>query len=1016
MVRRGAVLVAVCVCLALFAPVGRAGANPLGEDVPVPGGSVALAKALGIEPVPERARFLSELVRVVWDAPEGKSASSDALRARLIAHLDTANRFRDALAAAERSGAGFSLSGARQKNDREKLQRVLDVVGLKLQERNKSVSVVQTDNRDADDRRQILAALGIELDGIVSRLNTGESVRLELPVEAVPLPLDVQTWSTAVFQRPVRKEDLLAEVMRDRSAALLSLGLAALDDETLQFLSEQPALVRRLYEQDAAAFAAFAGGLRIRQGAVVVAGGPVATSLWEAVVDAPVTRPDRFVRELFSRREGRVAYIFNAVAHFDGRARAFALGLWIDDAGRRLARFKSFLDASDGFPGWGVSERPFSRPSDDAVVMLTRIIADERGVPSAPSWRAFWSDAFDGLDIPQEPARALGNVERDGIVDAAWLAEATLNAPTHLRAERLDQLAFGQRAFAGIDKSALPDALIAVRAFPRYRMLVLTLERLGVTSPGVYAASVLHAERLTALEPARAPAALSQYQGALALLVRLARVHRLDVRQREALLTSLANVAVTKDGYAGGIARWLRSELLPSLGDTAGDADATLLQALAGRATSADAAPVLVSWEERDYRVNLTEAESKRIARTLQRVKPTPVRQILELERVANALLRAEVRDNDISAASGQLTTLASSWSPAARDKVTFAIRDLSKITRPADVQKARGAANDLMGVVDDSLADALRVWAYAIDLGDSNGGRVISSDVMSRHDFGFLEHDNDRRLRLPWSEPEPVVQPGVPWHVSGALVGLDLGLSQTLLRRVSADMLPGPPRLLAADRDVFVKTLALQNPTEFTEDEVTTVADAVAAGRQRVTQLEKSSATIDDVADEISMDGGRRRALRWSLTHEPVNALSYFSLADLLQLGRARPRESSRQWGVAAVALDGCLCVELPVSGRSTVLAGRSRGGQIASQIADLNLRVLLALYELRLPATLSRGVLAAATQDYIDNVKPLYPDDWLTLARSAQSIPNDRIADYVAALTVDGTLSPVSQSPRTR
>ena len=94
--------------------------------------------------------------------------------------------------------------------------------------------------------------------------------------------------------------------------------------------------------------------------------------------------------------------------------------------------------------------------------------------------------------------------------------------------------------------------------------------------------------------------------------------------------------------------------------------------------------------------------------------------------------------------------------------------------------------------------------------------------------------------------------------------------------------------------------------------------------------------------------------------------------------------------------------------------MVGRSRGGQISGQVADLNLRILLALRDLGLPSALAKGVLAAATQDYIDSVRPLYPDDWLTLVRSAQALSTDRIADYVAALTVDGTLSPVVRSPR--
>jgi hypothetical protein len=51
---------------------------------------------------------------------------------------------------------------------------------------------------------------------------------------------------------------------------------------------------------------------------------------------------------------------------------------------------------------------------------------------------------------------------------------------------------------------------------------------------------------------------------------------------------------------------------------------------------------------------------------------------------------------------------------------------------------------------------------------------------------------------------------------------------------------------------------------------------------------------------------------------------------------------------------------------------------------------------------------VLAGAIQDYIEQVRPLHPADWLTLVRAAQAIPDDRLDDYVAALTTDGPLAP--------
>ena len=67
------------------------------------------------------------------------------------------------------------------------------------------------------------------------------------------MPLSAAVWSQTAFHRPVASADLFAAVLSDQSAALLAYGLAALDDETLRFLVEHPAVITRLYERDAAA-------------------------------------------------------------------------------------------------------------------------------------------------------------------------------------------------------------------------------------------------------------------------------------------------------------------------------------------------------------------------------------------------------------------------------------------------------------------------------------------------------------------------------------------------------------------------------------------------------------------------------------------------------------------------------------------------------------------------------------------------------------------------------------------
>jgi hypothetical protein len=129
-----------------------------------------------------------------------------------------------------------------------------------------------------------------------------------------------------------------------------------------------------------------------------------------------------------------------------------------------------------------------------------------------------------------------------------------------------------------------------------------------------------------------------------------------------------------------------------------------------------------------------------------------------------------------------------------------------------------------------------------------------------------------------------------------------------------------------------------------------------------------------------------------------------------LLQLGDPDPAAALDRIGMAALAVDGCVCTELLAPGAWTTGMGRPQIGLLPAYVADLNLHVLLTLRELHLPAALARGVLAAAMQDYIDEVKPIEADDWLTLVRAAQKVPRERIEDYVAALTADGPLVPES------
>ncbi len=409
-------------CLALSRAAHAA--DPLSEDIPVPGGATALARALGIDAVPDRARFLTDLTRVVYSAPE--VTTTEALLRQLTIHVRSIAK------------NGRAAQAAMSKDD------------------------------------------------------------------LVPVPLSSRTWSQAVFRRPVSTSDLFPAILGDHDAALLAHGLAALDDETLRFMNDHPALLSDLYEDGAAAFAPFAGSLHIRDNRVAVPGGAAAIPLWEAVVDQSTLTPELFVRRLFDRNDGRIAYLYDAVSQFPADTRAFALGLSITDGRLRVDRFKALAKALEAFTGWTPREQPFRRLPYDPLLVIAQVSLDEGGRPRSAG-RAFWTQVFESADLSLQQLRS----PRSGDpIDAAWIAESILHAGVDSQRDRIEQLTFGLRVFGS---QATADAVVALRALPRYRMLMLTLERMGIADPAVHAAAARHAARLSALGPEDGFVALSQF-------------------------------------------------------------------------------------------------------------------------------------------------------------------------------------------------------------------------------------------------------------------------------------------------------------------------------------------------------------------------------------------------------------------------------------------------------------------------------------------------------------------------
>ncbi len=835
--------------------------------------------------------------------------------------------------------------------------------------------------------------------------------------DTVPVPLTAAWWSDHVFHRRVTRDELVIAIATDRTASLVCHGLAELDDDTLAFFDEHGSLVSRLIEKlGAQAFGAFSGSLHVRANRVVAVPDE-ATPLWEAALGEKMSRPERFVELLFTANDGRVAYLFDTVGQLDPARRAFTLGLWLPNGPQRVERFRLLATAGvNEFREWHLRTTPFGRSSYDLGMLLARVEATDTGAPATPWSRGLWTRALTGHDW------AAG--DDDQPIDALWLVQTIGATDVRQRGERQDQFVFGQRlGRTGVASDRdRADAQLAIRGFIRFRMLLVTLERIGVRTPSVYAAAVRQATRLSSFEGRRGFVLQAQLQGALALVARATAVRTLTPSAAEPLAAALVALPVTDDGrFAGGIAAWMRDSFLRAA-PPAGDAESAAIAALSG-GPSADAVRArTIVWEGQQYRLDLGAAERQRLRDVREKQEAVSLDAALAVAQHARRI----AADHD-AAAIAALTALAdgvprrsadrdvearpAGVPPAVVDQEQFRklADDLAKASRARDAKRLARAADNLVDFGDELLASSLLSMAYAVNVGDPEGTVLLAGDVSRRHDFGLGIRDGDVRERTPWAIPREEVLPNVPWHVRGSLLGLDIALASLALRRVSSDGALEAPRLIAPEREAFALGVSLLNPFGLRDADRDAIADAIAHGTRRVQTM--TAASLDAIADEVALDGGRRRALRWTLAHEPSHAVSMFAMSELLVLGGARP-DAFAAWGMAAVAPFGCVCTQLSTPARWWPMARRPQLGLVAAVVGDLHLHVAVMLRQMQLPAALARVMLAAAAQDFIDAVKPTDPGDWLTLARTARSTPRERMEDYLAAATAAGPLIPVSSA----
>ncbi len=978
-------------------------AQTAGDTLQVP---IGLLEVLGVPVEDNRPFAMLRAIRVLYSSPQCDPAAGPVADfERLLSALDRLDRELRRLSARTLS---LNMAGTA---DREVLVDGLAALGLRIREDQRSYSVDVQEGATAAGIRALLLRAGVDTTRLRDRLNGGDTVGIVVPTIGLPLPLPFESWSADVFTIRVTPDMLFRPILASRDASLLYYGVQSMTSDTREYAAKTPELVQALTDR-APLVAAFGGAFRVgADGRVQVPGGPEAEALWEALANETVAQPARFARALFGRDAGRLAYFMDTLWTFDETHSRFALGTWIADPRLRRERFIALYSVfAQTESTWSPLDVPFQRPSHDGGSLLSNLQLNEAGV-MALAHRKLWVRGLTGIDIPDLEDRQMRQPGEDGSADAAFLVGLLTGKLARERRLVIERIAFGQRNFAGSTDTEMQDVFVALRAYGRFPAAMLGLERIGIRKPAHFAQAARRALALESVDSTRVVPLLAQLQGSLALLERLARTGAVAPARLNQLAASLTAIDVSDGRYRGGVATWLRSELIAALpATTSQSAEERLLDALVDRFSQTSES---FSWEGQEYVVDAS--KPRRQLKTLrERQQVNTIDALLAVYESTAALADPALTVEAVAAHAAAITATAAGLSaarpwPDAADRVPDidklverAVKDLDGIRRDQDVRRAPRIAAALIDALDYLLGETLVALAYAASAGDTERGPAAAVDISHRHVFGTTAVSEDRRV-IPWRRPARGSGHAAGDAVTGSLLGLDLALSRTRLRRMTVEGLPDTPKLNGNDRDTMTDTVALLNPRLLDDAAGAQIAAAIRLGRNRVGEALDDPAALDALAVEARIAPTRRGLLAWTARHASRDIAGLFSLGELFRLGGGR-LTAIDGWGTSHERLTGCFCLHFPDDTGWELSAGRVDTGQAGARIADLNLRVAVLLADLRVPAALFPGVMALATQDYIDSVPALHADDWVAMTGRAAAISRERIEDYVAAVVATG------------
>ena len=781
---RGGVLACALAAALAAAPAAAA------DAIVVPGGFEAVAARLGnVSRQPEE--FVASLNRILLlETDPGGNWERVRRRVELIARLDE-------IAAWKRDfGPRVEVETATPAG-RARLAVLAERLGYRATCEEAGCSLVTLAGDPAARRRQLARDFGWDLPGGVAA--AGErSLVLVLPEPRVPSPMPLAEWSAWVGH-PVGEDEALAALARDQAFGFVLEGARRLDTATRTELARLD-LFPSFRQQSPAHFYRYAATLRLRDGQLVVPGGDAYRPLWRRLLGASADDPRLFVPALLTRRDGRVAFLWQALIDAPPEMARHYLGdPDSPDDRRTVQRVLAQLDAT--------APESFSAPLGGDLGFGTLVrslpLAPGGGAIDLPGGAGLWWTALRDEEVPSD-AEALGRIVERGLereLDETGLLLATLGAAVDVAGAARPALPrlIGAAGLFGDRRDLLtPENVVLLsRAVDSWPAALVPLRELEPRHPGTVRDHLLAVAALDRLP--RTPDAellLVNYQAGAGLVGLLAGSTGLAADRRETHFAAWARLhAGAADPYAAAAAqlRWLETLLadLPAAATDSpgrGPLERALLAALAPARD-----PQHVELDGVAFFARRGLEARRRMARRLV-VQGIPAcddlvalaRALRELRAAcaaadapAVATLAAEARrrlESFPALSPDEVTgdrTLQGRLFPIDRPQLAAALAELADGVRPASLPRRAGEIERLAGLLARELRVVLLAPSYLVVMARSDSQAFDSPDLVRSHRLWDFEAPPEADSAWRGTRIERAVSDRLGAAVQGAVTGV---------------------------------------------------------------------------------------------------------------------------------------------------------------------------------------------------------------------------------------------------